>query len=112
MRKDIMMMVCLRHLVNMKCGREAGGVRGCHVTHHASDSKLCGEFYFHECATTDVFYTTIMTFPCVSMCSDIVHGGYKAIHHRGASRCECLGSRERIKWPKVWQNKSKLCLVL
>jgi hypothetical protein len=45
-------------------------------------------FSFHECATTHMFYTTITTtFSCVLMCPDIAHGGYKSIHHQGASRC-------------------------
>jgi hypothetical protein len=54
----------------LEAGREV-----CHLTLCGWDSQVCGEFYFHDFATVDVFYTTITTFSYVLMCSDIVHGG-------------------------------------
>jgi 5-deoxy-D-glucuronate isomerase len=42
----------------------------CHVTHNGCDSHVCGRYSFHESATTDVVYVTIITFFYVLMCSD------------------------------------------
>jgi hypothetical protein len=55
---------------------------GFHMTCCGWDSWVCGEFSFHECATADMYYiTATVTFSCVLTYSEIVHGGYKSIHH-------------------------------
>jgi hypothetical protein len=90
-----MMMVCVQCLVNMRGGRDiirSRGRKGCHMTCHGWDSQVCSRFSFHKCATTDVFYTIIMTFSHVLTCSDIFHSGYESIHHRGASCSEHVSS--------------------
>jgi hypothetical protein len=37
------------------CPKQGG--EKCHVTRRGWDSQVCREFSFHECGTTDVFYT-------------------------------------------------------
>jgi hypothetical protein len=45
--------------------------------------------FFNRRATLYMFYTTgTVTFSCILMCSDIVHGG--SVYHQGAS-CDPVG---------------------
>jgi hypothetical protein len=75
---------------------------GCYVPCRCWNSQDCEVFPIHMSATKDVFYTTITTtFSYVLTCTDIVHGSYKSISHRGVSYCEHVGSRQRTKWSKT-----------
>jgi hypothetical protein len=83
------------------------------VTSRGWDSQVCGGFSFHECATTEVFYTTITTtFSSDLTCCGIVHAEYKSIHHRCASCCERVGSREKANGQRYDKIRANFVLRL
>jgi hypothetical protein len=52
------------------------------VIHNDWDSQVCGSFFFISVLLLqNMFNMMIMTFSYILMCSDILYGGYKPIHH-------------------------------
>jgi hypothetical protein len=65
--------------------RNNGGREGCDVVCQSRGSQFHEGFFFHYCATVDMFFKSNDKLYHISTYPNIVHEGYKFTRHRGTS---------------------------